>query len=84
MLLAAIVLTGCRWTQPSLTPEQYVSRYGGDLRDYVELAESRDCAFLANSEAPGANNLEDFGDRKWDGYYKAASQRYEELGCTTE
>ncbi len=82
--MTAFALAGCSWIQPSLTPEEYVSKYGGDLRDYVELAESRDCDFLANAEARGANNLEDFGDRKWDGYCQAASQRYEELRCTVE
>ena len=40
-----------------------------------------DCAALENEIAIGQNNFEDTGDRKWNGHYFAADQRFDELEC---
>ena len=69
MGLSVLVVTALACGTGSLTPEELVAQYGGDIADYRRLAASTDCEYLLNEEARGQNNLEDFGDRRWEGRF---------------
>ena len=88
LLLATGMLFGsasaCSLVAEELTPEQFVSQYGGDLATYRELALERDCDRLANESARGQNNFEDTELNQWKGHQRAAHQRFEELDCVVD
>jgi hypothetical protein len=81
LALCSLILTACG-SRISRTPEQYAAEFGGPVADYRAVAALTDCTELDNEFARGQNNLEDTGERAWEGHRDAARQRYDELKCT--